>query len=781
MNWTNPGRATLAGLVLLGSAQAQAVGTLYAGFGGASDGVSVRSATTLTETGSFGVAGEVNGIAAGQGSNLYLATGDSVSNVTISGMVTATDTVANAGYSDVAVLGANLWVAATGTADGLSRRDLNTLVEAEFIATAFEPTSIEDGFGRLYVTAGDTLYVFSNTGAELTNAAADAGVTFVDSALSGTRLYAVTGGAANGVSVRNPITLAEITDASFALPFAVEGVVAGDNDDLYLTSGGNVFHYSTAGVELDAAATGRALTDITFIADPLPPTTGTALAITASAAGDSISIRDAETLANAGGFDVVASAATGIALGPLNDDLYLAAGDTLFHYGAAGALLESVQEAGVNFTDVALVDGDLIASFTDGFSIRNADTLVEMTAVTGLGFTPASISAGNSGEVYMTSGNVVYRYNIAGSQLALFAANSALTFTDVALVNSVVYATYNSSTQNGISVLDPGSLDQSDVIEPTIAATGIGAGGANDYYISGGNEIVHYALDEELARFTAAQGTTFPDVVFSPEGSSELTSVVAAILPSSRSVQVGNTASAFATVINTGPVTASNCRIEPAAGSNVPGVFSYQTTDGGTNELVGTPNTPADIAANNGNQSFFFSFVPDAPFAAAEVALDFACSNAPAAPVFEGVNTLLLSADTDPVPDVVALAATVEGTGIVNIPGVGGTGFFSVSSVNVGAAGEIAVTAALTDGDPAVALSICETNPATGACINPTAPTTGAVNVTIGAGDTPTFSIFATGSSAVALDAAGKRIRVLFADQTGAAPRGATSVAVRTQ
>ena len=784
MNRTFSSRAILAGLVLLVGAQAHAGGTLYAGFGGASDGVSIRSANTLTETGSFGSAFPVAGIAAGEADNLYLAGGDSITSVNLAGTVLATDTVADADYADTAVLGANLWVAAAGTPTGLSQRDLITLAETDFINTAFVPTSIEDGFGRLYVTSGDTLFVFSNAGVELTNTTTGtAGVTFVESALSGTRLYVVTGGAQNGVSVRNPITLAEIPGASFSLPFAVEGIVAGDDDDLFLTSGGNVFHFSTAGVELSSQATNRAFSDITFIADPLPPASGTALAISSDAGVNTISVRDAATLASAGSFDIV-GAASGIAISDANDSVYLAVGDTLLHYGTAGALLASVTEAGTTFTDVAFVDGTVIAAIADGFSVRDPSSLAETAVVTGLGFNPASVTDGNPGEIYLTSTNNVFRYTTAGVQLASFAANDqTFDYTDIALVSNVIYAVYNSPGQDGISVLDPGSLVQADVINTTIAATGIAAGSGNDYYISGGNTIQHYALDEVLATTTAGAGVTFPDVVFSTEGSSQQTSVVAAILPSSRSVQVGDIASAFATVINTGPVTASNCRIEPAASSSVPGTFSYQTTDGGTNELVGTPNTPADIAASNGSQSFFFSFVPSAPFAATDVELDFECTNAPAAPVFVGLNTLLLSADANPVPDVIALALTpdVASPGIVNIPGVGGTGFFSVSSINVGVEGEIAVTADVTDGDPNVSLTICQTDPATGACINPTAPTAGAVLTTIGANETPTFSIFATASGNVALDPAGKRLRVLFADQTGGAPRGATSVAVRTQ
>lgn len=779
MNWTNTGRATLAGLFLLGGAQAHAVGTLYAGFGGSGDGVSIRSATTLTETGSFGVGSAVQGIEAGESNNLYVAAGETFTNYNLAGGVITTDTVNNAGYNDVALLGAQVFVTASGATTGISARDLNTLVESNFINTTYTPTSIEDGFGRLYVTAGDTLYILDGNGAELINAnTGTAGVTFVESALSGTRLYAATGGSSNGISVRNPISLAEIT--SFSLPFAVEGLVAGDDDDLFITSGNEIYRYSTAGVELDTVAdgtAGRVFSDIAFVAAPLAPAAGTALAITAAGGNNSVSKRDAETISDAGSFDI-AAAATGIALGSSND-VYLAAGDTLYHYDTDGTLLTSVTDAGAVYNDVALVDGNLVVATSTGISVRDASTLVESSAAA-LGFGPNSVAAAGMGEIYLTSGNEVFRYTSDGAtELAVYPGNLGFTYTDVALVKSVVYATYNSPGENGISVLDPGSLIQSDVITTgAVAATGIAPGGGNDYYISGGDTIVHYALDEILASFSAGAGTVYPDVVFSAEGSSVQTSVVASTLPAVRSVQVGNIASAFATVINTGPVTASGCRIEPA--TMVAANFSYQTTDPGTNELVGTPDTTTDIASN-GAQTFFFSFVPTAAFTATDIALDFVCDNAPAAPVFSGLNTLVLSADDNPVPDVVALASTPTTPGVIDVPGVGGTGFFAVASVNVGVSGDIAVTAVMTDGDPSVTLSICETNPATGACINPTTPTTGAVNTTIAANATPTFSIFATAAEAIALDPAVKRVRVNFDDQVGGAVRGATSVAIRTQ
>ena len=74
--------------------------------------------------------------------------------------------------------------------------------------------------------------------------------------------------------------------------------------------------------------------------------------------------------------------------------------------------------------------------------------------------------------------------------------------------------------------------------------------------------------------------------------------VVAAVLPSSRSVQVNTPAAAFATVINTGQAMATGCSIAPL--TSLPASFIYQTTDPATNQVTGLPNTPANIAARCG-------------------------------------------------------------------------------------------------------------------------------------------------------------------------------------
>ena len=75
-------------------------------------------------------------------------------------------------------------------------------------------------------------------------------------------------------------------------------------------------------------------------------------------------------------------------------------------------------------------------------------------------------------------------------------------------------------------------------------------------------------------------------------------SMVAAVLPSSRSVQVNTPATAFATVINLTPTTAISCSI--ALLSSMPVSFVYQTTNPATNQVTGSPNTPVDIPAGAG-------------------------------------------------------------------------------------------------------------------------------------------------------------------------------------
>jgi hypothetical protein len=246
--------------------------------------------------------------------------------------------------------------------------------------------------------------------------------------------------------------------------------------------------------------------------------------------------------------------------------------------------------------------------------------------------------------------------------------------------------------------------------------------------------------------------------------------LVAAVLPSSRSVQVGNTATAFATIINSGATAASGCAIVPV--TPAPASFVYQTTNPATNALTGSPNTPVSIPSG-GSQSF----AANAPVVPTTVALGFDCTGVNAAPSNTGLNTLLLSASSTPVPDIVALAATAQNDGILHITGTSGSNAFAVATVNVGASAQITATANTGSATLPLSVSLCQTNPSSGACL---ATPAASVSTTIAANATPTFGIFATASGGVPFLPATNRIFVQFSDASGVV-RGSTSIAVQTQ
>lgn len=250
--------------------------------------------------------------------------------------------------------------------------------------------------------------------------------------------------------------------------------------------------------------------------------------------------------------------------------------------------------------------------------------------------------------------------------------------------------------------------------------------------------------------------------------------LLAAVLPSSRSVQVGAVATAFATVINRGHNLATACSIAPFSG--IAASFHYQTTDPNTNQITGSADTPVDIASR-GFQSFIIAFIPTQTLAPTDSLIIFQCTNTDSAPINIGLNTLLLSASAIPVADIVALAATATHDGIVNISGATGAGAFAVATVNVGASGLIIASADTGNAALPVNIFLCQTEPSTGQCISAIGSS---VVTTINSDATPTFGIFVQSNGNVAFDPAGNRIFVRFRD-SGAVTRGSTSVAVRTQ
>ena len=250
--------------------------------------------------------------------------------------------------------------------------------------------------------------------------------------------------------------------------------------------------------------------------------------------------------------------------------------------------------------------------------------------------------------------------------------------------------------------------------------------------------------------------------------------LAAAVVPTSRSAQLGSTVTAFATLINTSAATATGCSLAPV--TSLPASFFYQTTAPGTNAPTGSANTPVDIPAG-GAQTFVFGLTPAAAFAPIDAQLAFSCSGVAPVSVLPGINTLLVSSSADPVPDIVAILATASNDGILHIPGASGSNAFAVATANLGSGDTITVSAALGSPTLPLILVVCQTDPTTGQCL---APAAASVSATVAAGATPTFAFFAAADATVPLDPVNNRIFVQFVDSTGVV-RGSSSVAVETQ
>jgi sugar lactone lactonase YvrE len=252
--------------------------------------------------------------------------------------------------------------------------------------------------------------------------------------------------------------------------------------------------------------------------------------------------------------------------------------------------------------------------------------------------------------------------------------------------------------------------------------------------------------------------------------------IFAATLPGARSVELGHPATIFASIVNAGASPLGSCRILLPVTAPAGLVLHYQTTDATTNTLTGTPDTPAAIAGNNGLQSFLVTLAGAEPVAAAAMPFDFTCLGTAPAEVVSGVDTIDLVLATGPVPDVIALAATPTGNGVVAAP-VGGAGAFAVASDNVGAGGALIVSVDTGAASLPLAATICPSNPGTGQCLTTPAA---AVPLNIAAGATPTFSVFVTASAPIDLAPATARVFVRFKDAAGTI-HGATSVAVESK
>jgi len=157
--------------------------------------------------------------------------------------------------------------------------------------------------------------------------------------------------------------------------------------------------------------------------------------------------------------------------------------------------------------------------------------------------------------------------------------------------------------------------------------------------------------------------------------------------------------------------------------------------------------------------------------------LVFSCTGSQPAPSTAGVNTVDLLFSSTPIPDIIALAATASGNGIVTVPySTNGSGAFAVDSIDVGTAGTLTVEADTGSASLPLTVLVCPTNPSTAVCLSPPAAS---FQQSYQPNGTQTYSLFLTASGPISFSPATARVFLRFLDGSGAS-HGSTSVAVET-
>lgn len=261
-----------AAVLATGAAQASIV---YATYTGSQQGVTVRD-TNLNQTSYFGTGVNADGIAAGTNNDVYLASGSHLLNYSANGtLLNDMNFGDNSGivYSDIAVGNNQVFATYTGSQHGITVRDL-ALNQTSYINTGFDSHGISAGNNNdFYLASFSHIYHYSANGTQIAdmNFGDNSGIIYSDVAFAGNQIYAAYTGSQQGVTIRD-LNLNQTF--YFATNFAADGIAAGNNNDLYLTSGSHLYHYTNTGTLLTdmnfGNNSGIIYTDIAVAAAPVP-------------------------------------------------------------------------------------------------------------------------------------------------------------------------------------------------------------------------------------------------------------------------------------------------------------------------------------------------------------------------------------------------------------------------------------------------------------------------------------------------------------------------------
>jgi hypothetical protein len=237
---------------------------------------------------------------------------------------------------------------------------------------------------------------------------------FVASSNTGlaSQIYTVYGGSQNGITIRNASTLAQID--FFDPGFYSSSIVAGNNNNMYLTSGNTIYNYSNTGTYIssfDFPDNGINYHEVAYAGDKI---------YTAyDGSQNGVTIRDSSSFNQLLFFDP-GFAINGITAGN-NNDMFLTSGNSIYNYTDTGSFINSFTwpNTSIVYNDTTFNGNKLYTVYDDsqeGITIRNPATLMQLGVVTP-GFSPSGIASGDSNDMYLTFENGIYHYADDGTLL----------------------------------------------------------------------------------------------------------------------------------------------------------------------------------------------------------------------------------------------------------------------------------------------------------------------------------------------------------------------------
>jgi len=220
---------------------------VYASYNGSQEGFTIRETGNLNQLVATGVPANINDIAAGDDDNVFLASANHLYNYKTDGTLITNMTFPDTGiiYTSVSYYNGTIVAAYKGSQQGFTVRDTN-LNQLSWVSLGFDINGIALGKNDdVFLASGNHLYHYKLDGTLITN------MTFPTTSINYTsvsvycdRVYASYNGSQEGFTVRD-MQLNQLTFVNTG--FNINGIAAGVNDDVFLASGNNLYHYSTNG------------------------------------------------------------------------------------------------------------------------------------------------------------------------------------------------------------------------------------------------------------------------------------------------------------------------------------------------------------------------------------------------------------------------------------------------------------------------------------------------------------------------------------------------------